>query len=79
MLNNENEWRRAFELGADGVMTDFPSKFTDFLNENPSYQWEKRVGIDSWRDIDLFFFFCIANQVALVLFSFDNKFSNFLQ
>ena len=37
VLNEEKAYKRAFELGADGVMTDFPTKLEHFLEENPQY------------------------------------------
>ncbi|XP_055334837.1 lysophospholipase D GDPD1-like isoform X2 [Paramacrobiotus metropolitanus] len=37
VLNTEDEFRRAFALGADGVMTDFPTRLREFLDENPHY------------------------------------------
>ncbi|XP_049776817.1 lysophospholipase D GDPD1-like isoform X2 [Schistocerca cancellata] len=38
VLNYEDEFRTAFELGASGVMTDYPSRLKKFLEENPQYQ-----------------------------------------
>jgi glycerophosphoryl diester phosphodiesterase len=38
VLNDDEEFRRAFELGATGVMTDYPSRLKKFLMENPQYQ-----------------------------------------
>ncbi|CAO2644702.1 Lysophospholipase D GDPD1 [Lemmus lemmus] len=32
VLNEEHEYKRAFDLGATGVMTDYPTKLKDFLN-----------------------------------------------
>ncbi|XP_043203627.1 lysophospholipase D GDPD1-like [Amphibalanus amphitrite] len=37
VLNSEAEYRRAFELGATGVMTDYPSLLRHFLRDNPQY------------------------------------------
>ncbi|XP_037091386.1 lysophospholipase D GDPD1-like [Pollicipes pollicipes] len=37
VLNSEAEYRRAFELGATGVMTDYPSLLRSFLQDNPQY------------------------------------------
>ncbi|XP_072127503.1 lysophospholipase D GDPD1-like isoform X1 [Mobula birostris] len=34
-LNEESDYRRAFLIGATGVMTDFPSKLRTFLDQNP--------------------------------------------
>lgn len=31
VLNEEQEYKRAFDLGATGVMTDYPTKLKDFL------------------------------------------------
>ncbi|KAK7861871.1 hypothetical protein R5R35_002840 [Gryllus longicercus] len=38
VLNYEDEFQKAFELGATGVMTDYPSKLKKFLDEHPEYQ-----------------------------------------
>lgn len=32
VLNEEHEYKRAFDLGATGVITDYPTKLKDFLN-----------------------------------------------
>nr|XP_012300815.1 glycerophosphodiester phosphodiesterase domain-containing protein 1 [Aotus nancymaae] len=32
VLNEEQEYKRAFDLGATGVMTDYPTKLRDFLH-----------------------------------------------
>ncbi|XP_067102124.1 lysophospholipase D GDPD1 [Osmerus mordax] len=34
VLNDEEDFKRAFDLGATGVMTDFPTKLKDFMDEN---------------------------------------------
>ena len=34
VLNEDEEYKRAFRLGADGVMTDFPTKLREFLDKN---------------------------------------------
>lgn len=34
VLNTEEEFRQAFELGATGVMTDYPTKLKKFLEIN---------------------------------------------
>lgn len=31
VLNEEHEYKRAFDLGATGVMTDYPTKLKEFL------------------------------------------------
>ena len=33
VLNNEDQFERAFNLGVQGVMTDFPSKLKQFLEK----------------------------------------------
>ncbi|XP_063226259.1 lysophospholipase D GDPD1-like isoform X2 [Bacillus rossius redtenbacheri] len=38
VLNYEEEFKTAFELGATGVITDYPTRLTAFLNENPQYR-----------------------------------------
>lgn len=34
VLNDEEDFQRAFDLGATGVMTDFPSRLKDFMDRN---------------------------------------------
>ncbi|XP_010625017.1 lysophospholipase D GDPD1 isoform X2 [Fukomys damarensis] len=36
VLNDEQEYKRAFDLGATGVMTDYPTKLKDFLHNFPA-------------------------------------------
>ncbi|KAF4525801.1 hypothetical protein B566_EDAN009909 [Ephemera danica] len=38
VLNYEEEFAAAFELGATGVMTDYPSKLKKFLDNHPQYK-----------------------------------------
>ncbi|XP_075217973.1 lysophospholipase D GDPD1-like [Lycorma delicatula] len=38
VLNYEEDFKRAFELGATGVMTDYPSRLQKFLIENPQFR-----------------------------------------
>lgn len=38
VLNYDEEYKEAFELGVTGVMTDYPTKLKKFLKENPQYQ-----------------------------------------
>jgi len=40
VLNDEDGYRRAFELGAEGVMTDCPAKLRRWLDVNPKYEKE---------------------------------------
>jgi hypothetical protein len=40
-LNSEEEFKMALDLGADGIITDFPAKLIQFLKENPDYN--KRI------------------------------------
>ncbi|MGH0184373.1 UNVERIFIED_CONTAM: hypothetical protein FKN15_014852 [Acipenser sinensis] len=35
VLNEESEFRKAFDLGATGVMTDYPTKLRRYLDNNP--------------------------------------------
>ncbi|NWR67392.1 GDPD1 Lysophospholipase, partial [Bucorvus abyssinicus] len=35
VLNEEQEYKRAFDLGATGVMTDYPTKLKEFLHNYP--------------------------------------------
>ncbi|XP_050724814.1 lysophospholipase D GDPD1-like [Eriocheir sinensis] len=37
VMNTEEDFRRAFETGATGVMTDYPTKLKTFLEQNPQY------------------------------------------
>ena len=34
VLNDEEDFQRAFDLGATGVMTDFPTRLREFLDLN---------------------------------------------
>lgn len=34
VLNDEEDFQRAFDLGATGVMTDFPTRLRDFMDKN---------------------------------------------
>ncbi|XP_077996368.1 lysophospholipase D GDPD1-like [Glandiceps talaboti] len=34
VLNEENEWERALQLGATGIMTDYPTRLKEFINKN---------------------------------------------
>ncbi|XP_015258158.1 PREDICTED: glycerophosphodiester phosphodiesterase domain-containing protein 1-like [Cyprinodon variegatus] len=34
VLNDEEDFRRAFDLGATGVMTDFPTRLKEFMDRN---------------------------------------------
>ena len=36
VLNTEDQWQRAYSLGAQGVMTDFPSRLRQFLDKKRS-------------------------------------------
>lgn len=36
-MNTEDDFRVAFETGATGVMTDYPTKLKAFLDSNPQY------------------------------------------
>nr|CAD7442088.1 unnamed protein product [Timema bartmani] len=38
VLNSEDEFKTAFELGATGVITDYPTKLRKFLEENSQYR-----------------------------------------
>lgn len=37
VMNTEEDFRKAFETGATGVMTDYPTKLKAFLEQNPQY------------------------------------------
>lgn len=34
VLNDDEDFQRAFDLGATGVMTDFPTRLKDFMDRN---------------------------------------------
>ncbi|MED6265164.1 Lysophospholipase D gdpd1, partial [Characodon lateralis] len=34
VLNDEEDFQRAFDLGATGVMTDFPTRLKEFMDRN---------------------------------------------
>uniref|UniRef100_A0A914WQ81 GP-PDE domain-containing protein n=1 Tax=Plectus sambesii TaxID=2011161 RepID=A0A914WQ81_9BILA len=36
VLNDNEDYERAFRLGADGIMTDFPTKLREYLDKNQS-------------------------------------------
>nr|CAD7262540.1 unnamed protein product [Timema shepardi]CAD7567876.1 unnamed protein product [Timema californicum] len=38
VLNSEDEFKTAFELGATGVITDYPTKLRKFLEDNSQYR-----------------------------------------
>lgn len=38
VLNDEQQFTRAFRLGANGIMTDFPTKLTQYLENHPQYK-----------------------------------------
>lgn len=37
-LNSEEEFETALEVGANGIITDYPSKLIQFLNKKPELQ-----------------------------------------
>lgn len=34
VLNDEDDFQRAFDLGATGIMTDYPTKLKAFMEKN---------------------------------------------
>lgn len=40
VVNEEEHFREAFELGVTGVMTDYPKRLRKFLEANPKYRTE---------------------------------------
>ena len=38
VLNSDVDFKRAFDTGAQGVMTDYPTKLRAFLREHPQYE-----------------------------------------
>ncbi len=34
VLNDEEDFKRAFDLGATGIMTDYPTKLKEFIEQN---------------------------------------------
>lgn len=47
VLNDEEDFQKAFDLGAEGVMTDCPTKLREWLNEHVQYDITKTAQIDS--------------------------------
>ena len=43
VLNREEDFERAFRLGASGVMTDYPTLLNEFLKQNPQYLKDDEV------------------------------------
>lgn len=45
VLNDEDDFQRAFDLGATGVMTDFPTKLKDFMDRNSlsKAEWPAKI------------------------------------
>lgn len=45
VLNDDEDFQRAFDLGATGVMTDFPSRLKDFMDRNgiSKLHWPARI------------------------------------
>ncbi|KAK7070423.1 Lysophospholipase D gdpd1 [Halocaridina rubra] len=43
VMNSEEDFRLAFEAGATGVMTDYPTKLKAFLEENPQYTQDRKL------------------------------------
>lgn len=41
VLNDEADFDRAFKLGADGVMTDFPTKLKNYLDNHPEFKVQR--------------------------------------
>ena len=37
VLNTEKDFQRAYDVGVQGVMTDYPTRLRRFLNDNPQY------------------------------------------
>lgn len=43
VLNNEEDFEKAFKLGVTGVMTDYPSKLSQFLEKHPEFRNKEYV------------------------------------
>uniref|UniRef100_T1J2N3 GP-PDE domain-containing protein n=1 Tax=Strigamia maritima TaxID=126957 RepID=T1J2N3_STRMM len=43
VLNEEEEFERAFRLKATGVMTDYPTRLREYLDKNPQFHSRKRM------------------------------------
>ena len=41
VLNEEEDFEKAFKLNVTGVMTDYPSLLTDYLQKNPQFAQTK--------------------------------------
>lgn len=55
VLNEEHEYKRAFDLGATGVMTDYPTKLKEFLNNMSAWStpdhWEESWSEKIWGKV----------------------------
>ncbi|XP_068219015.1 lysophospholipase D GDPD1-like [Palaemon carinicauda] len=43
VMNSEDDFRLAFDSGATGVMTDYPTKLKAFLEQNPQYTQDRKL------------------------------------
>lgn len=47
VLNEEEEFEKAFGYGVDGVMTDFPTKLNNFLAAHPELANKQHTDVTS--------------------------------
>eukprot|EP00117_Sycon_ciliatum_P029492 scpid84036/ scgid23472/ Glycerophosphodiester phosphodiesterase domain-containing protein 1; Glycerophosphodiester phosphodiesterase 4 len=43
VVNDEDSWRKVYDLGVTGVHTDYPTKLRQFLDANPQYTTRKQA------------------------------------
>jgi threonine/homoserine/homoserine lactone efflux protein len=63
VLNSEEEFERAFELGATGVMTDFPTMLAQFLDKKQPH-WRSVIIIFIFLFFFIIFFFLLPDLVC---------------
>lgn len=71
VLNDEEDFQRAFDLGATGVMTDFPSRLKDFMDRNgiSKLQWQEKLSRPAARPcFNVTFWSCVLS-LPLVIFT----------
>lgn len=64
MLNEETEFEEAFKVGATGVMTDYPTKLTRFLQNNERCLLDEFSPISKWSEGMHFVAYSVHNVTA---------------
>lgn len=76
VLNDEEDFKRAFDLGATGVMTDYPTKLKEFMECNIPFtsKWPvKAERLTVFIFYSIFPPFCVAwSEYPAVLFSHNS-------